>query len=217
MGVSCQSAACHRSSKLHCREVEESKREEIFKYFQEKLDWRERKIYVASLVEVSSVKRRRTGAEKSRRSASIFCHLVVDGRRLRVCQRMFLSTLGLKQWSFFKWVGRRGKSPTEEDKQKQVRVRKEESDFLKTFLLDLPKVPSHYCRSSSSKMLACFQTRDPAHSQSGLFLWSGAEYMNRHLFSAAPMSAGGGGGSNEYPIRAAVETIQTKFTHRQAE
>ena len=65
--------------------------------------------------------------------------------------------------------------------------------------------------------LACFQTIDPAHSQSGLFLWSGAQYWIRFLLAVAPMSAGGGGGSNEYPIRAAVETIQTKFTHRQAE
>ena len=98
LGMPCQSAACQRSSKLHCREVDESKRKEIFKYFWDKLDWKERKIFVQSLVEVSSVKRRRTEADESRRSASIFCHLVVDGRRLRVCQRMFLSTLGIKQW-----------------------------------------------------------------------------------------------------------------------
>ena len=30
---------------------------------------------------------------------------------------------------------------------------------------------------------AWFQTIDPAHSQSGLFLWSGAEYMNRQFSS----------------------------------
>lgn len=50
---------------------------------------------------------------------------------------------------FLKWVGRRGESP---EKMARVSVRTEEQDFLKTFLLDLPKVPSHYCRSSSSKM-----------------------------------------------------------------
>ncbi|XP_030292040.1 uncharacterized protein LOC115592917 [Sparus aurata] len=149
MGKPCQSAACQKSTKLHCREVEELKREKIFKYFWGKLDWKERKIFVKSSVEMCSVKRRRTGAEESRRSTSIFCHLVVDGRRLRVCQRMFLSTLGIKQWSFLKWIGRRGESP---EKTERVRVRIEQQDFLKTFLLDLPKVPSHYCRSSSSKM-----------------------------------------------------------------
>lgn len=36
-----------------------------------------------------------------------FCFLCVDGLRLRVCQKMFLSALGIQQWSFLKWVGRR--------------------------------------------------------------------------------------------------------------
>lgn len=72
MGKPCQSAACQKSTKLHCREVEELKREKIFKYFWGKLDWKERKIFVKSSVEMCSVKRRRTEAEESRRSASIF-------------------------------------------------------------------------------------------------------------------------------------------------
>lgn len=149
MGGRCQSVSCQKSSKLHCSEIDEGKREEIFKYFWGKLEWKERRMYVKTSVEVSDVKRRRTEAVQSRRSASLFCCLCVDGKRLRVCQRMFLSTLGIKQWTFLKWVGRRGESP---EKMARVRVRTEEQDFLKTFLLDLPKVPSHYCRSSSSKM-----------------------------------------------------------------
>lgn len=97
------------------------------------------------------MKRQRTEADISRRSASIFCHLVVNGRRLRVCQRMFLSTLGIGQWSFLKWVGRRRKSP-EQPNRVRVRAGTEGQEFLKTFLLNLPKIPSHYCRSSSTKM-----------------------------------------------------------------
>ncbi|XP_038548744.1 uncharacterized protein LOC119882660 [Micropterus salmoides] len=62
---------------------------------------------------------------------------------------MFLSTLGIKQWCCLKWVRSRGESP---EKTERARVRSEERDFLKTFHLDLPKVPSHYCRSFSSKM-----------------------------------------------------------------
>ncbi|XP_060908623.1 THAP domain-containing protein 11-like isoform X3 [Labrus mixtus] len=84
MGKPCQSAACQRSKRMHCREVDELKREEIFKYFWDKLDWKERKVFGKSLVEVSGVKRRRTEADISRRSASNFCHLVLDGRRLSV-------------------------------------------------------------------------------------------------------------------------------------
>ncbi|XP_038562460.1 uncharacterized protein LOC119894039 isoform X2 [Micropterus salmoides] len=150
MGMRCQSAACQKSIKLCCNDIEDSKREEIFKYFWGKLDWKERKTFVKSLVQVSSVKRRRTGAEESRRSASNSCHLVVDGRKIRVCQSMFLSTLGINQWCFLKWVGRRGKNP--ERACERATVRSEQHDFLKTFLLDLPKVSSHPCMSSSSKM-----------------------------------------------------------------
>ncbi|KAK0138536.1 hypothetical protein N1851_024948 [Merluccius polli] len=133
----CLAESCQKSSKLHCTEIDEGTREEIFKYFWGKLYWKERKIYVKSLVEVSDVKRRRTEAVQSRRSASLCCFLCVNGRRLRVCQRMFLSTLGIKQWSFLKWVGRREESP---EKTARVRVRTEEWDFLKSFLLKLPKV-----------------------------------------------------------------------------
>lgn len=137
MGGRCQSVSCKKSSKLHCSEIDEGKREEIFKYFWGKLEWKERRMYVKTSVEVSDVKRRRTEAVQSRRSASLFCCLCVDDKRLRVCQRMFLSTLGIKQWTFLKWVGRRGESP---EKMVRVSVRTEEQDFLKTFLLDLPKV-----------------------------------------------------------------------------
>ncbi|CAL8338511.1 unnamed protein product [Boreogadus saida] len=63
----CLAEACRKSSKLHCTEIDEGKREKIFKYFWGKLEWKERKIYVKSLVEVSDVKRRRTEAVQSRR------------------------------------------------------------------------------------------------------------------------------------------------------
>lgn len=33
MGGRCQSVSCKKSSKLHCSEIDEGKREEIFKYF----------------------------------------------------------------------------------------------------------------------------------------------------------------------------------------
>ena len=149
MGERCQSASCQKSKQIQCCEIDEGRRKEMFKYFWEKLDWKERRMYVKTMVEVSGVKRRRTEAVTSRRSASLFCFLCVNGKRIRVCQRMFLSTLGIRQWTFLKWVGRRGDSPK---KTERVRVTTEEHNFVKTFLSKLPKVPSHYCRSSSSKL-----------------------------------------------------------------
>ena len=169
MGPPCLSPAYKRAKKVECNEVPESKRKEIFQYFWKKLDWKERRIYVQSLVEVTDVKRRRAETEEDgpRKNASTFCHLVVDGRRTRVCQTMFLSTLGISQWNLLKWVGRRDKSPQQTPqhspqqspqrpekakKTKRVRVRSEAKDYLKTYLQDLPRVPSHYCRSTTSKL-----------------------------------------------------------------
>ncbi|XP_041942158.1 uncharacterized protein LOC121705312 isoform X3 [Alosa sapidissima] len=149
MGERCQSASCQKSKQIQCCEIDEGRMKDIFKYFWEKLDWKERRMYVKTMVEVNGVKRRRTEAVTSRRSASLFCFLCVDGKRIRVCQRMFLSTLGIRQWTFLKWVGRRGDSPK---KTERVRVTTEEHNFVNTFLSKLPKVPSHYCRSSSSKL-----------------------------------------------------------------
>lgn len=44
MGGQCQSVSCQKSSKLHCSEIDEGKREEIFKYFWGKLEWKERRM-----------------------------------------------------------------------------------------------------------------------------------------------------------------------------
>ncbi len=102
-----------------------------------------------------------------------------------MCQRMFLSTFGIKQWCFLKWVGRREKSPEQSDRVR-VRVGTEEQDFLQTFLLDLPKVPSHYCRSSSSKLYLepVFKSISHFHTQ---YKWSCDEHnirpLSRQVFS----------------------------------
>ena len=68
----------------------------------------------------------------------------------------------------------------------RVRVRREVVDFLKTFLLDLPKVPSHYCRSSSSKMYLepAFKSINHLH---GEYIRSSAEHgiqaLSRQVFT----------------------------------
>lgn len=76
-------------------------------------------------------------------------------------------------------MGREGREKTE-------RVRKGEQEFLKYFLLDLPKVPSHYCRSSLSKMhLDVFKPISHVHTQykhsseeHGIQPQSGKEFSN---------------------------------------
>lgn len=146
MGPRCQSAACVKSSKHHCSKIGEADREKVFKRFWENMNWEEKKMYVRGLVDVTPVQRRR-GSENSRRSSTLVFFLKVDGQRRRVCRSLFLSTLGLGEWSVLNWVQDAG------NKQSNAASchRGEAHDFMRSFLQDLPKVPSHYCRSSTSK------------------------------------------------------------------
>ncbi|XP_061528459.1 uncharacterized protein LOC133400154 isoform X1 [Phycodurus eques] len=158
MGMPCQSPFCQNSSKLLCRLVVQSRREEIYRHFWNELDWSGKGNFVKSLVEISSVKRPKMSDQvaQSRRGVSISCHLVVDGRRVRVCQRMFLSTLGISQWFLLKWAGRKGKGRRVVCPNTTVTtaksVTKEDRSFLRFFLHNLPQVPSHYGGPSSSKV-----------------------------------------------------------------
>ncbi|XP_051746313.1 uncharacterized protein LOC127510601 isoform X1 [Ctenopharyngodon idella] len=146
MGPRCQSAGCIKSSKHHCSTIGEEDRENIFKCFWENMNWEEKKMYVRSLVDVIPVKRRR-GSENSRRSSTLNFFLKVDGQRRRVCKSLFLATLGLGEWSALNWVQDTGNT----QQNAALCHRREAQEFMKSFLQDLPKVPSHFCRSSTSK------------------------------------------------------------------
>lgn len=146
MGPRCQSTGCMKSSKHHCSTIEEADREDIFKCFWEHMTWEEKKMYVRSLVDVIPVKRRR-GSENSRRSSTLNFYLKVDGERMRVCKSLFLATLGLGEWSALNWVQDTGNA----QQNAAVCHKREAHEFMKSFLQDLPKVPSHYCKSSASK------------------------------------------------------------------
>lgn len=74
---------------------------------------------------------------------------------------MFLATVGIGEWSLLNWVkdtDRTQKNPTSCH-------RGETHDFMRTFLQDLPKVPSHYCRSSTLKQYLepVFQSKLAVH------------------------------------------------------
>ena len=139
------SAACVRSTKHHCSTIEEADREIIFKRFWENMNWEEKRMYVSGLVDDIPVQRRR-GSENSRRSSTFVFFLRVNGQRLRVCRSMFLATLGIGAWSAQNWV-----QDTDTTKKKTTSQHREAHEFIRSFLKDLPKVPSHYCRSSTSK------------------------------------------------------------------
>lgn len=143
LGPRCQSAACVKSSKHQCSTIAEADRENIFKCFWENMNWEEKKMYVRGLVDVVPIKRIR-GSDNSKRSSSLVYFLNVNGQRRRTCKSMFLATLGIGDWCAVKWVQDAGNS-------KQNSATCQRREFMTSFLQDLPKVTSCYCRSSASK------------------------------------------------------------------
>lgn len=130
-------------------------KEEIFNKFWLEMDWNQRKTFVCALVNKSSTAQKTT-VENSRRQFSLSYHLKVNNIILPVCKKMFLSTLCLGEWSVLNWVKNSHSSGiipltnSFPNKKKDINVRKRLA--IKTFLEKLPKLPSHYCRASSSKM-----------------------------------------------------------------
>lgn len=143
---------------LKCSSVSKNERELIFQKFWSKYTWPERKVYVQGLTKLESVKRRRGNEEVSKRSFSVKYFLKVKNEIIRVCKKMFLGTLGMKETTILNWIKEEtGNEETGRNRSDNIsRVRKqkfeESNNNLKEFLASLPKVESHYCRSSSSKL-----------------------------------------------------------------
>ncbi|KAI4871352.1 hypothetical protein NFI96_026576 [Prochilodus magdalenae] len=148
MGPGCVSEACKKSAKRFCHTFSEEERQGIFRHFWQNMNWEERRLYVAGLVDHTPVARKRSASQDSRRLSTLSYHLGVDGEKRRVCKKFFLSTLGLGEWSVAHWV----QTSETERNHSQAMVGDEALASLQAFLRDLPKVPSHYCQSSSSKL-----------------------------------------------------------------
>lgn len=63
---------------------------------------------------------------------------------------MFLQTLALGEWCTYSWIQ---ETPTAVDEPLLVKKKKTDSNHAVTeFLMQLPKMESHYCRSHTSKL-----------------------------------------------------------------
>lgn len=128
------------------------------------MTWNERKIQIQALVQCENVKRRRGEEAVSRRKYSMKYFLKVGLERIRVCKRMFGGTLGLKETMILSWIKEfhnadkenniGARSDLDISKKSEIRRAKfaEKNAAVYQFLQSLPKMESHYCRSSSEKM-----------------------------------------------------------------
>ena len=66
------------------------------------MDWGMRRTYIAILVE--SMEPKRKTAETTRRNSTLKYFLKKDDRRFQVCKKMFLATLGMREWQVRDWA-----------------------------------------------------------------------------------------------------------------
>ena len=139
----------------HCRDITEEQRRSIFHEMWDVLNWRQKRVKVREQVDKRPVKQK-TKIGASRRNWSLFYFLKVDGVRKPVCKSMFLHTVGLREWTVRNWVCEEDVEKVLGEPQRQSKhyTRSDEDrHFLRTeFLEKLPKLPSHYCRSTSSRL-----------------------------------------------------------------
>lgn len=120
------------------------------------MTWDQRKQYVNGLVDVIPTKRPGKSTSESRRKGTLLYHFHVGNEKFQVCKKLFLNTLAIKDWSIRYWLenSKHGMSSSSTVFHTHAKKDKKEegTQFLWTFFDSLPKLPSHYCRQSSSKL-----------------------------------------------------------------
>jgi len=135
-----------------CHQITGQHRKDIHSKFWLHMNWDEKQIYTASLVERTAPVKTTVAEGNSRRGYSYQYFLEVGTERFRVCKSMFLSTLGIGEHTLYGWI----ETADDNGMRKKVDRRKrqvssEKTEKAKEFLEKLPKVESHYCRSSTER------------------------------------------------------------------
>lgn len=161
LGPRCDCKISTNNTSIQCSKLTDQDRDHIFNYFWDTLDWNQRKIYIDMLVKISTTKRQRNRklANQSRRSYTWQYFLKNDETEIRVCKNMFLSTLCIGERSVKTWKqsqsgneDKEGENPTPTVNSKRLALNFEKNKTLKEFFDNIPKMESHYCRASSSKL-----------------------------------------------------------------
>lgn len=156
------------SNSFMCGLFSDEDRKNAFKFFCKIKTWQEKRGYVRGLVTNRPITRRRkiSKSDKVRKIESRDIRLcLTNGRQLKVCRKMFLNTLSIGEDCFKRWtkkinnISNSNSSESEHDHEPisltpSPRVLKKQNDIIhiKDWLHLLPKVPSHYCRQSTSKI-----------------------------------------------------------------
>ncbi|KAF0715572.1 Uncharacterized protein FWK35_00022354, partial [Aphis craccivora] len=105
IGPTCTSKICEKWKTRNCSTIKDDDRLNIFNSFWKKMpSWKEKQIFVLSLVDKIIPKQRTSLSVTSRRNGTFIYYLKVGNNKLCVCRGMFLSTLGLKESTLRYWL-----------------------------------------------------------------------------------------------------------------
>lgn len=142
----------NKKSSLKCSQLEKKDRLAIFNDFWS-MTWNEKKIFVDTLRQMVPINRKRDRHNNtiSRRNNSFMYFLLKDDKHIKVCKTMFCNTLGVSLRTIHGWKKRSTKS-NQNKETNPISNKKKESKNVEEFLNVLPKMESHYCRASSSRL-----------------------------------------------------------------
>lgn len=155
----CDSGVCKKYGK-ECFKINNEQRKKIFELFYNIGDLYSQREFLARHLEVRDIKRTTTKNVKSRRQHTILYKLTLDDKKILVCKKLFLNTLGITEkicrtvlskvhnGGVLERDKRGGRQRSEIIKQKELDM----NDIIHQHISRFPKVESHYCRSKTSKM-----------------------------------------------------------------
>ncbi|CAH1108134.1 unnamed protein product [Psylliodes chrysocephalus] len=134
------------------------------------MSWDMRKVYVSSLVKTTTS--RRPKEDNSSRLLTFEYYLKKDTENIRICKKLFLNTLDLKEWMVKIWLNPAANNKIKDSNDIAMPSRsrlpvelKNGLEVLNTFLDKLIKLESHYCRPSTQRLYLepLFQTKSNAY------------------------------------------------------
>lgn len=159
---------------FRCGLVTSEDRKMVFNQFWGLESWGEKKVFVRSLVNSRPIRRRRKDTQSSEKpykktEGHDYFLTTINGDRLKVCHKMFINSLALGEDCVKRWLkqgtSERRSSTSDRDefsdaspeiiKQKKITRqtlnRQKLSNAVIEWLDLIPKVPSHYCRASTTR------------------------------------------------------------------
>lgn len=161
---SCTDKKSKTKSSIECYKINDEERQRIFQKFWT-FSWQEKKMYVLGRTIASDTKRARNRKfdDKSRRTVSYAFYMDKKKERIRVCKTMFCNTLGISMRTVTDWLHKGLTSPETEKPTDNVETKtqnlhkkplrnNDKKMSVTEFLNSLPKLESHYCRKSSTRL-----------------------------------------------------------------